>query len=357
MSSSMVIHSDCSHFRGDVPCTPHKELGVHCDGCPQYDKISGRILIIKLAATGDVIRTTPLLSALQERYPEREIWWLTQSVDVLPECVHKRMAFTLENVLAIQATSFDVAINLDKDPHACAIMASVTAQTRFGYTWKNGRPHPVDDRAIPKFLTGLFDDVNQKNTLSYPEEIYAICNLPYAKQEYVIDDPGPAPCSLPSGSGPLIGLNTGCGNRWVAREWPLTSWEELVLILTARGCRVVLLGGPAEHVRNESIATSTGAYYPGTFSIKKFFALVNACDAVVTTVTMGLHAAIGLRKHVVLMNNIFNPHEFELYGRGVLLQPDKPCTCYFKHACTNPDYQCMEYLAVERVANAVTDYL
>lgn len=330
---------------------------MHCDGCTHYAPVRGRILIIKLAATGDVIRTTPLLPALEVAYPGYEIWWLTQSVDVLPTRVHKRMALTLENVLTVQATSFDVAINLDKDPHACAIMASLDAGAQYGYTWKNGRPHPIDERAVPKYLTGLFDDVNQQNTLSYPEEIFAICDLPYARQEYVMDDPGPAPCPLPQGTGPLVGLNTGCGDRWVAREWPLASWERLVHVLTERGCRVVLLGGPAEHERNVSIAASTNAYYPGTFPFKKFFALVNACDAVVTTVTMALHAAIGMKKHVVLLNNIFNPHEFELYGRGVLLQPDVPCTCYFKNACTNPSYQCMDHLSVERVADAVTSHL
>ena len=40
---------------------------------------------------------------------------------------------------------------------------------------------------------------------------------------------------------------------------------------------------------------------------------VKAGDLVVTAVTMAMHIALGLGKKLVLFNNIFNPHEFELY--------------------------------------------
>src|SRR5207249_851233 len=62
---------DCRFFRGDIPCSPHKEHGVHCvdaDGnsCPYYDPTTKRFLVTKLGAIGDVIRTTPLLHKLKE---------------------------------------------------------------------------------------------------------------------------------------------------------------------------------------------------------------------------------------------------------------------------------------------------
>ena len=56
----MKIHTDCRHFRGDMPCVFHKKTGVHCEGCADYDPLKERILIIKLGAIGDVIRSTPL---------------------------------------------------------------------------------------------------------------------------------------------------------------------------------------------------------------------------------------------------------------------------------------------------------
>ena len=49
----MQIKNDCKNFRGDIPCTPHKLKGVHCDDCSYYEKLSNKILIIKLGAAGD----------------------------------------------------------------------------------------------------------------------------------------------------------------------------------------------------------------------------------------------------------------------------------------------------------------
>ena len=176
---SVAFDPTCLHFRGDVPCKPHKAQGVHCGDCSYRVERSGRILIIKLGATGDVIRTTPLLRALQERYPNHEIWWITQTVDVLPRAVHKRLPFDAASMMVVQATDFDIAINLDKDPPACVLMHLVRAATKYGFTWQDGTPAPIDANATPKFLTGLFDDANKANTLSYPEEIFAICGLPW----------------------------------------------------------------------------------------------------------------------------------------------------------------------------------
>jgi heptosyltransferase-2 len=70
-------HSDCLFLKGDVPCQPHKEHGYHCQNCPSYTKISKRILIIKLGAIGDVIRTTPLISTYKSMFPNCKITWLT----------------------------------------------------------------------------------------------------------------------------------------------------------------------------------------------------------------------------------------------------------------------------------------
>jgi heptosyltransferase-2 len=82
-----LVKTDCRFFRGDIPCKPHKAHGVHCADCPYYEPIKERILIIKLGAIGDVIRTTPLLRKLREVYPQSQIWWITRSPEVLPSVV------------------------------------------------------------------------------------------------------------------------------------------------------------------------------------------------------------------------------------------------------------------------------
>ena len=61
---------------------------------------------------------------------------------------------------------------------------------------------------------------------------------------------------------------------------------------------------------------------------------------------MAMHLAIGLRKKIVLFNNIFNRHEFELYGLGEILEPDFDCPCYFSPVCPN---DCMQYIQADHV--------
>ena len=83
----MNHRADCFHFRGDVPCAPHKRAGVHCDGCPEFRARAGRILLVKLGAAGDVIRTTPLLRPLRREFPRHRLTWITQSPALLPALV------------------------------------------------------------------------------------------------------------------------------------------------------------------------------------------------------------------------------------------------------------------------------
>jgi heptosyltransferase-2 len=143
----MLIHTDCRHFRSTVPCIPHKLHGVHCEGCSYYERTSFNILIIKLGAIGDVIRTTPLLRRLKREYPEAKIWWLTRTPEILPLLVDIRLPFQLESILTLEETPFELALNLDKDIEACAIMNKIAATTKRGFKLENGLCCPIDEAA------------------------------------------------------------------------------------------------------------------------------------------------------------------------------------------------------------------
>ncbi|HEY6180839.1 MAG TPA: hypothetical protein VIW67_01270, partial [Terriglobales bacterium] len=58
---------DCKFFLGDRPCVWHKADGVLCT-CERYQKVEQRLLIIKLDAMGDVLRTTALLPPLAKAH-------------------------------------------------------------------------------------------------------------------------------------------------------------------------------------------------------------------------------------------------------------------------------------------------
>ncbi|MBK7260025.1 MAG: glycosyltransferase family 9 protein [Ignavibacteriae bacterium] len=242
---------------------------------------------------------------------------------------------------------FDLLVNLDKDREACALTATVSADVKKGFTLANGKPAPIDADAEPKFLTGVFDDLSKHNTLSYLQEIFAVAGFTFAHEEYIMDNHADKGFvwKLPKKK-PIIGLNTGCGGRWVSRLWDEKNWVALAKKLKKAGYEPLLLGGEQEHARNTRIAAKSGARYPGYFPLNQFINLMDQCDLVVSAVTMAMHIAVGLRKPLVLFNSTFNKNEFELYGRGEILEPDFDCPCYYSPVCPN---NCMQYLRVDTV--------
>jgi ADP-heptose:LPS heptosyltransferase len=361
----LITRPDCLHFRGHVPCDPHKKSGVHCEECPEFREREGRILLIKLGAAGDVIRTTPLLSPLREKFPNHAITWVTDFPELVPSKVDDVVKWNVDTVLWLEQTSFDLVINLDKDRQACALANAVQAKQRWGFVLgEDGICRPATDgvtegmaqAAAAKFETGLFDDVSQACRKSYPQEIFEICGFAFSGQEYVLDRPKSVPdFGLPTGKA-VLGLNTGCGGRWTSRLWPEEHWAELARSLQVAGYAVVLLGGPEEDEKNQRLAEATGACYPGHFPLATFIGLMDQCELIVSAVTMGMHIALGLGKKLVLFNNIFNPHEFELYGRGKIVGPTQTCECYFQPRCRAESF-CLKTLTPVDVQAAVVELL
>lgn len=356
------LKTDCRFFRGDIPCKQNKQYGVTCDNCSFYKKTDSKILIIKLGAAGDVIRTTPLLYPIKKDYPDAKIFWLTYTPDLVPVNSDLGVDVVLKcdfvSVMYLKEVKFDVVINLDKDREAISLMNNLKAKKKFGYTIKDGLCYPVNNFAEHKYLTGVFDNLSKENTKSYLEEIFEICGYKFDKEKYIVelDDLQDKNWDIDFGK-KVIGLNTGCGERWTSRLWSDDNWINLIHRLIDKGYEVVLLGGPQEDEKNKFYAASTKAKYFGYFPLKTFLHLVNKCSLVITQVTMTMHIAIGLNKKLLLMNNIFNPNEYELYGNGEIIQPHKECKCYFSPKCVNPEYNCMDYLLPEDVFNTTVKLL
>jgi len=352
------VKFDCRHFRTDIPCKPNKLRGKKCT-CDEYIPVSHNILIIKLGALGDVIRSTALLVRYRKLYPNAHITWLTHSPDILPHdgSIDLIGKFEYKTISPILNKEFDIAINLDKDKEACALLYQVKAKKKYGFTWVEGNIAGCNAAADRKLVTGFFDDESKANTKSYPQEIFDICELDFQKEEPVLNvnaflvDKWKLLSQKANGK-KIIGLNTGCGPRWATRLWENSNWENLALSLEKEGYYPVFLGGLDEDEKNKSFTQATGAYYPGTYSLEEFIAITANCDLVVSAVSMMMHIAIGLKRPLVLFNNIFNRHEFEMYGRGIIVEPTSGCDCYYGNTCIR-ERHCMLDLQVDSVFSAI----
>ena len=352
------IKFDCKYYKGEIPCVPNKLRGKICSDCDEYVAINKRILIIKIGAIGDVIRTTPLLFKIKEVYPNSHVTWITNYPDILPDDVDFAMKLGYNSILFVQNSTFDIAINLDKEKDACFLMKNAKAEQKYGFSWAD-KDHIIglNREANDKILTGLFDNYSKSNTKSYQEEIFSICGFKFNNEPNLlkVDDNFSAKWGIlksKSEGKPVVGLNTGCGKRWITRRWPREYWSELIQLLKSSNFYPVLLGGEDEHDMNLKYSKDTGAFYPGYFSVREFIAIINNCDIIVTAVSMAMHIASGLQKPIVLFNNIFNKSEFELYGKGLILEPNSGCDCYYGSECVRKRH-CMQDLFPDIVLSSV----
>ena len=394
---SRAVKYDCSHFEGHIPCKPNKNFDVQCDNCSHYDKDSSaiinldtqeallkeiynicdfttkngalekpiisanviKILFIKLGAIGDVIRTTPLIEKYKNEYGDCHFSWITHSPQVVPkdevDLVYK---WNEASVSFLANQEFDIAINLDKDKEACMLLTHVDAKDKFGFIWRDGHIDIATDKAEHKLITGLFDHISKKNTKNYLEEIFEICHFKFNKEEYMINlneslsEQWKEKFKTLANGKIIIGLNTGCGLRWKTRLWPKDYWVELIKDLEKQGYFCLLMGGPDEDETNRYYQSKTGATYLGTFSLEEFITIANNTDIIVTPVSMMMHIALALRKQLMLFHNIFNVHEFELYGRGVIIEPTSGCDCYFGNSCSR-EKRCMNDISVQDVLSNI----
>ncbi|MFC1566424.1 glycosyltransferase family 9 protein [bacterium] len=359
-----LLNLDCRYFEGDRPCTYHKEEQVVCNNCKYYSPVKERILIIKLDAMGDVLRTTFILSILKKKYPNAHITWIVsaKSYGVLDgnKLIDKLMLFD-DAKFSMLSRKFDISINLDLEDKSLDMATIVNAKEKFGFIKsKNGIIKPLNETAKYWLFTSAFDDLKKQNDLTYQYLAALSCGFKF-KDESVIVLLDKAERKYADSffkkhkltKKPIVGLNIGSGARWVSKRWPIKHWENLIKLLKKDGYAVVIFGGPEESTTEKLLIKKTGVKSAGTNnSVPRFFALLNKVDVLVTGDTLGLHAAIGLGKKIVAFFGSTSSTEICMYSLGKKLVTKRNCICCYKISC---EKNCLEKISPEMAYKAVKE--
>ena len=237
MNPFQGLKTDCRHFRYERPCAPHKQKGVTCASCTDdYDPVRTRILVTKLAATGDVLRTTALLPAIHQRWPGAKVTWLTapsaRALFVGNPLVHETLsAADPITVARLSAEHFDVVLCPDAEPATAALAALAHGKERHGYTLdQQGRVAALSPAAERWFRMGIDDGSKRKNQETYQKLVAEVLGLDPGQVREPILNPSAADTAkararraeLPF-QGRLIGLNSGADGRWI---YKLSMMEE-----------------------------------------------------------------------------------------------------------------------------------
>lgn len=333
-----------------------------------------KILLVKLGAMGDVLRTTPLLPALQRRYPGAEIHWIV--ADACREAlegnaaIHHLWIYKDRVPEDLKRLFFDLAINLDKDPEALDSLDAARAAKKMGFGRDaKGQLAALDSLSDYAYRLGIDDELKFRiNQKSYQQISFEQAGLNFDREEYQFelgsDDLKFAQnwtqklgIILGDAQKPLIGLNTGAGTRFAGKKLPAETWIELADKLAADGqTQVLLLGGEAERARNEEIQSRARhkIFNAGNHSLKRFAAIVRLCKSVVTGDTTAMHIAIAVKTLVVCYFGSTCAQEIELYGRGRKMVATVKCAPCYKKTCPYNE-ECMTEFTADSFYEALEE--
>jgi len=317
------------------------------------------ILIIKLGAIGDVLRTTSILPALKNKYDNSSISWITkkESVDILKDNPYLDEIFIKEelNNTLFQGKTWDLVISLDDDKEACSLASFASTKKLCGTFLKEGtvqytqNSSPWFDMSLSsKYGKMEADKMKASNTKTYPEILFSMLELGDHKKYpplLIINKK----CSLFAEEFAkdkikqgeiVIGINTGAGERWQDKKLSIEKTVELINNLAKNiKATFILFGGPEEVERNKKIMKEVLVPLIDAGcnnSLREFTALINLCTLLFTSDSLSMHIGIALRKKVIAFFYPTSSAEIELYGEGKKIIGKGDSYCSYQQVCDHP---------------------
>lgn len=286
-----------------------------------------KILIIKLGAKGDVIRTLPILSALKEKYPESEITWVVKKEN--SELLKHHPLITKISFIPLSTEeTFDLLYNFDIDKEATTLASKINAVKKYGFCCEKDSEY-VSCFNLPAeyYLNTLFDDkLKKENKKTYQEMMFQAAEMPYKKQHYPLflneEDKKYAEEFIQENnldSKKLIGIHLGASRRWPSKSWHKSHVVDFIKKVKERGYEVLLFGGPNEKQAQKEILSELMekkinilTNHPENTD-RQFASLVNICKIMLCSDSFALHISLALKKPTIALFFCTSPDEVEGY--------------------------------------------
>lgn len=348
-----------------------------------------RILLIKLGALGDVLRTTCLLPGIRKHWPDARVTWVSaESARPLLERNAGILEFlSMESIRAdrpaarLDSSAWDVLINLDEDPAATALAAAVPAKRKVGVGRDaSGRLIPLAPES--EYLIQLAGDDRLKfreNQFPFQALIYHAVGLKWAGESYDYTPPpdladrqrklfsASGPAESISGGGPArVGLFVGASQRYANKFWSeeeiirfCQRWREDFPDAAARPGlpSLVLLGGPGEVERIRRFREHpVGRQIPAVCvdTLDDLAGVIAACRLLICGDTLAMHLGAALQVPLIVLFGPTSPAEILVAGRKII-SPYSCGPCYLRVCGIRPS--CMTVIEPSRVIRAVREIL
>ena len=291
-----------------------------------------KILIIKLGAAGDVIRTTPLFRV----FPNEKITWVTQTLnkELLPgNNSNITRILSIEESDSLKEESFDLVISLDDVFEVAELASSIQTKELVGIYLSQEKKLVYTDSAAPWFDMGLIskygkakaDSIKMANTRTYQEILFEMLGFVFQGEEYFIRIPSDI-----STRKKLIAIEARAGDRWPMKRWH--RYPELADKLKKNGYQIKFL---------EQRPT-----------MQEYIKDIASCNTLICGDTLAMHIGLALKKRVITMFTCTSP--MEIYGYRRMKKIVSP---HLNEAFYRTDYipKVVEAISLEDVYKAVID--
>ncbi len=308
----VTIHQKCRFYRGSRPCTFNKLDGSECGDCRHVSLYDCRVLIIKLDALGDVLRTGCLLPFIAARHPRPYICWMTrpEAIELLGMMagIDEVIPLNCDGLARVSTGSWDYVYSLSND-HTSAALAATAAPRHptVGYALQDGLIQPSNDAAGRWLAMAAFDRLKRANDATYqalmldilgvrgsfaPPRLGVPAELKRAAQERVRR-------LFRDSARKLVAVNVGAGRRWPKKMLEARQIASFVIeILRDGDVDVMLVGGQDETAKADAVLRACNhdrvraALTPA--SVGQFAALLGEADVLLCGDTLALHLATAL---------------------------------------------------------------
>ena len=286
------------------------------------------ILVIKTGATGDVVRTTPLLRVLQGN-----IFWVTdsQNTSLFRDDLTFLHTVSTENFLEPSYDiDFDLVINLEENEMLAKHVSTLTFKKLVGVSWNHGDLCYSDDSApwfdmslISRFGKSKADDLKKINTLSYQDFLFQMVGIRFSGEKYFIHGDPPTERVRTR-----IGIETRAGGRWPNKGW--YAYDKLRRRLVDDGFDVINF----EHREN----------------IRDYLKDIRQCDLLICGDTLAMHIALAYQIPCIALFNCTSAAEIFEYGTlKKIVSPFYSRAFYQQHA----DPEVIHSIPLDRVYHEV----
>lgn len=348
------------------------------NGPPRIDPAAlETILLIRLRRIGDIIMTTPAVTALKKCLPDASIDYVVEEpfrrlvegnpnlneVLVLPSRPKAREF--LRFVRAIRRKNYDAVLDFHGGPRASLLTFLSGAKLKIGYRIKY--KSFIYDMRLPRsrkdgYFHSVENHLNLVKALGLPIDVPPPLYLPAATEEEVTRvERFWEENAL--GRAKAVVLHIGAGNEF--RDWGVSNWTQLIRRLSViPDIKFILVGAEADKQRASEIiderreksrdkSTSLPISAAGRFNLIELRELMAKASLFVGPDSGPMHVAASTATPVVALFGPTLPENFAPWQAAAeIIQKDLDCRPCKQRRCITEDFRCLRRIEPEDVAKA-----